>query len=420
MAIGLLIALVLTEIALRVFPNKYTHWGSTYYHLRENTIGLIPAPGQKNTSNKDCFRIKPIITNSIGFRDSEWDTEADFKIAVLGDSYMEAEQVSEGDNTAAIMQKLIGKEVMNAGIKHAGTVTQYLIYQKFLKPLKPDLVILFFYGVNDISENSCQLKFSGYQNNELPCAELVDGGYRIHNDFSRASLTNTGLGIFLKRYSMTYRVIKRLQNDLRIRLKDSDEEYGLFYQGYVPGYSDEWADAWKITELVLLDMKAEIEADGGQFIIVPIPDHLTISEYFIDRLKKIKGLENVPEYLDPYYPFKRINGIIEGHDILSVDPGPFFRNFQKANRMPYPYFYYHCDTHWNPIGHFLVANLVSQYIVSNKLIPYSSEQRQAIVVKINANLRLTPEQILSQKGYDQIFENEKFSGETNISNILNK
>ena len=70
---------------------------------------------------------------------------------------MEAIEVPVDLNTASILSKLLDCRTLNTGINSYGTTHELFVYKNFLKPLRPQIVLLFFYPGNDIKDNSCEL-----------------------------------------------------------------------------------------------------------------------------------------------------------------------------------------------------------------------------------------------------------------------
>jgi len=119
--------------------------------------------------NSDSHSIK---FNHMGFRDKERKKEAKpgvFRLAVLGDSMVEAKEVSESETAVRIFEKLMNEhygrhakiEVMNFGVGGYG-------YQQFAKLLssvvlefKPDYILLVSYG-NDFMDD---LRYEAFREN---------------------------------------------------------------------------------------------------------------------------------------------------------------------------------------------------------------------------------------------------------------
>jgi hypothetical protein len=159
--IGLCIAFILVEVGLRLFPSRLTGFGTTIGYQYDPGTGVILYPNQRDARfSRRCFSNDKIRTNAVGFRDDDWSLEKrKLRIAVLGDSYMEALQIPDGEFFFDLLERISNDrvEVMNFGISGYGTLTEYITYNKFVKQYRPDLVLLFFSNT-DVVDNSRTLR----------------------------------------------------------------------------------------------------------------------------------------------------------------------------------------------------------------------------------------------------------------------
>src|SRR5262245_53641337 len=100
-------------------------------------------------------------TNSWGWNDREWSphkTAGTIRVAVLGDSYVEALQVEQVNNFLAITENLLNRdggrrfELMNFGRSGFTQTEEWLVLKNEIVDFEPDLVVLFFYAPNDIAD----------------------------------------------------------------------------------------------------------------------------------------------------------------------------------------------------------------------------------------------------------------------------
>jgi lysophospholipase L1-like esterase len=114
-------------------PSKYYHW----------------TPNSQMTVVKPEFTQKRRI-NSLGYVDYEWSKEnsdSNFKVICLGDSFTEGEGVSFQDSYVSHLRKLwthqAGKKVtiMNAGVSGSDPFYNYIDYKERLSVYTPDLII---------------------------------------------------------------------------------------------------------------------------------------------------------------------------------------------------------------------------------------------------------------------------------------
>ena len=99
--------------------------------------------------------------NALGWRDRERTRakpEGVFRVAVVGDSYVEAFQVELDSTFAAIAERelnargSVGVEVMNFGRSGMTTTEELLVLVSDILPCEPDAVVLVFVPQNDIAD----------------------------------------------------------------------------------------------------------------------------------------------------------------------------------------------------------------------------------------------------------------------------
>lgn len=392
---GLIVALLLAEIALRVYPYS-------------------------------CFEIGAVNINAHGFRDNDWNSDANFRIAILGDSFMEALEVSDGDNTPAIMKRVLKTEVMNASSRSFNTVTELFVYKDLIKPFSPDVVILFFYR-NDVGDNYC-----GFLNiidkKRYACGTISSSKIQLkRNSFSTITKDRESR-VFLRRICRSCLLgYKLIQKFLQAQTTEDggrhhDNKFGTLssvWNVYLPPVSAEWKKAWNITEKALVDLRNEVEKDGAKLLVVSTPEYIRVSKNWKNEVLTETGLRELPEDFDPYYPLNKLEDIARRNRISLLKLEPSFVSYKNIFRLQYPYYSYRCDGHWNPVGHFLAANTVAKYLIEKDWIPSEkSGHKKDILSKIDKNLRMSPIDILGSEGYRQIYEHGVYGGNSNINKIL--
>ena len=425
LAFGCVLAFVLAEIVVRAFPDKFimymTPQASTFKHyLRDDE--WASRPKQKGSWNTRCFSIDPVCTNSLGFRDKEWDIGGAFKIGILGDSFMMAAEVPEGMHTAAILGKLLNKEVLNAGMRRYSTLHELLAYRKFLKPLKTNITILFFHIATDVYENSCELTKLIYYKIYKPCACIVEGKVEIqtklaHSDIAvPAQRLSSAVGRIIKKHCLSCLVIYRyIYGEYIYKMLFPPNKHYL--DVYAPPKNKNWKDAWDITEEMLINLNKEVEANGDKLLVVEVPGNINFLEGR-NRIKKETGLTTLPDNFSVLYPTKRIQKTCQSNYIQFLALSPYFISYKNKYRLRSPYFSYSCDGHWNPLGHFLASNIVAKYLIEHNWLPLKDADKAILLRKINKNLELSPKEILGEDAYRQIYHRGLYLGSSNITKIL--
>src|SRR4051812_1844244 len=156
---GLLFGLLMCEIFLRVIGYSYPIFYETDYYR-----GFALRPGIEGHYQREGESYVSI--NSDGLRDREHSKTKPantFRIAVLGDSFTEAMQVSMEQTYWHLLEKELndchafpGKqvEIINFGVSGYGTGQELLTLREKVWPYSPDMVILAFTTYNDIFDNA--------------------------------------------------------------------------------------------------------------------------------------------------------------------------------------------------------------------------------------------------------------------------
>lgn len=165
---SLVVALLLVELGLRLFnPQPLAAVG------RSPRLGWIHKPNTSFVYERAEFRV-PVQYSSIGLRDREYTREkpaGTFRIALLGDSFVEALQVPVDSMLSRHLERRLAAydetlrwEVMNFGVAGYGSCQQLLLLEERVLDYSPDLVIAVHYH-NDFDDNEafaeCQLDASG-------------------------------------------------------------------------------------------------------------------------------------------------------------------------------------------------------------------------------------------------------------------
>ena len=156
--VALAVSVAVVELALRVAvtPVGSVQPVNDVLFLQPNPhVGWTLAPNfsfEWSGRNPYCVEFTvPVQTNALGFRDREWrvDRSPDtIRIAVLGDSFVEAIQVPvEATATRQLEQRLAARfpgrrvETMNFGVSNYSLGQYLMVYDAFVRPFKPDYVV---------------------------------------------------------------------------------------------------------------------------------------------------------------------------------------------------------------------------------------------------------------------------------------
>ena len=171
-------------------PFEHSHpWESEF----RSGIGFIAKPYAevRYTNSRDFWSVQ--TANSMGFLDREPPTATRAKaachVALIGDSFVEAMEVTLEHKLQVRLETLAAERlperdvVVSAfGRGGSGQVAQLPVYDEYVRPLAPKLVVLVFF-VNDFRDNFTPLRalHKGWRRSPYPVA-LPDGrgGFRLH------------------------------------------------------------------------------------------------------------------------------------------------------------------------------------------------------------------------------------------------
>ncbi len=166
LAAACVVALAMAELALRLAAMAGVRLDLAQFRIQGTRCLLTyhPERGWQNPPNstQECFGSE-VRVDSHGFRGPEISTHKPrhtFRVLVLGDSFAWGWGVAENETVPHFLEDRIRGalgseprvEVANAGVSGYGTVQELLLLHEWGARLKPDVVVLDFYG-NDCWNN---------------------------------------------------------------------------------------------------------------------------------------------------------------------------------------------------------------------------------------------------------------------------
>jgi hypothetical protein len=379
---SLVLAIVLGEIGLRIAKIEHqppipADSESLAYTVKDPDRGWSPRPNAKTVWTGEG-EVSEVKMNSFGMRDRERTLEKpanSYRIAVLGDSFMEALQVPLEKTALSIMETqlktcpiLKGKniEVLNFGVQGYGTAQELMTWRHHAQQFSPDLVILGFYPGNDIRNNSRSLEhdhlrpyFVG-KNGQL----VEDLSFRSLNPISpeRDYYLFSNLDILpynLIKNSRILQLVRQAEIEAKRRqlLKDYRETDINFYK---EPPDQNWQQAWKITEKLIILLRNEVKAQNRDFMVMMVSDSYQV----LPDPKQRQEFMETNQIQDLFYPNKRIEslGKREGFPILPLaellrkeaeKTGICLHGFENAQV---------CGGHWNIQGNRIAGELMASQV----------------------------------------------------------
>ena len=272
------------------------------YRIPHPVLGWVLEPGASYVNQMPEATVS-VTYNSEGWRDLEHPIQKPkgvFRILVLGDSFMEAYSVGLNDSFHRRVDELVRgwgyeTEVINMGVAGYGTLQEYLVFRDRGRRYEPDLVLLGFFDLNDLIDNSLELssmlKPEGITTLARPFLDpneptrwtIIPGDFEAaqrHYEEEKASFS-------AQRRKLTERLIllrlaraeiRRLGNPKSLDNLESNpdpvdrerEELALLGVNYCVE-PPEYTRAWASTERILAKLKEDVETVGGKLVVFTVP-----------------------------------------------------------------------------------------------------------------------------------------------------
>jgi hypothetical protein len=327
------IGIFLFEIGLRLVGISYPSFYKT-----DEYRGYALRPGAEGWSRSEGEAY--IKINSVGLRDREHTKVKPantIRLAILGDSYAEANQVSIQDTFWAVLERNLAKcpflsgrevEVINFGVSGYGTAQELMTLRHKVWDYSPDIVVLAFLTGNDVTDNFRAFgadplrPYFEYKNGDL----VLDDGFRKEVAYRARQTLLASVGYWAINYSRVVQIINAAQHkffayfrekpEIQDQDKSIDEELGLDSKIYLEPSDQDWRDAWQVTERLIVLMRDEAKKHEADFWVVTLSNAIqvhpdpSVRQAFMQRL----GVSTL------FYPDLRIKalGAREGFPALNL------------------------------------------------------------------------------------------------------
>lgn len=359
-------ALLLMELTLRVVPIEGTSHTTWKF---DKQLGWLWDPQNTSEYARSCFRNKNIFINSYGFRGPAFKKRKKaLRVLVLGDSYMEALQIPEGEYFAPLLAKMSGMEAMQLGHRGIGPSHAMAIYALLGKRFKPDVVVLGYLLYNDALDDWEPLGNSHPAWAGAARMAPKAGQWQIIPPQGGGQAL-AGKGVGLQKHLYLWRFFRHNQAAFLARgpgqKNPSLPWYGneLAYQNYVRA-KGEVKKAWWYQEKVLENFRDRVLADGARFVVMTIPGPMEQApdKSWAARLA-LRGLPGpMPADFDPDLPHRRFMRLSKKLGLETVDLVPVFKNRPQEMRNGEVRWSLPCDGHWTKEGHQLAARTMADYL----------------------------------------------------------
>jgi lysophospholipase L1-like esterase len=319
-----------------------------------------------------------ISTNALGLRGPPVEARAaGARVLLLGDSFVEGYTVRGDQTVAAGLQRLLraegdaGAEVLNGGTAGYSTDQEVLFYERDGRPLRPDVVVLFFY-VNDLWYNTRD----GYWRGAKPWFERTDSGLALRGvPVPRLAWASRETSEWLTERSALYRQIRALAAAPPPSVLATDRAGEGAPPPTAPGEFQAWRlgeapeldGAWALTEALLVRLRDGVAADGGAFVVFHVPSKAAVYDEVWSGTARAYGLDDAS--WSATADAERLRGICARHELDCLLPLDRFRaEGSSVGESDAPYF--PIDGHWTAVGHELAATVLHEWLAGRGGPPY--------------------------------------------------
>lgn len=204
------------------------------------------------------------------------------KVLFIGDSFTQAMEVSDNKTFYGIIREKMDIEVFSLGAGGYGTLQAYMLMNRWLDHIQPDIVVVQF-SPNDIVNNSYELESQSiYNNNGMRRPYLRDGEiqYKLPKNMPRirhfANRNSRFLYYILSRIDImrSQYGIESIENDIY--------EKGREIQAY--------REAQEVTEEIFRMMNDSIDSIGAEFYTFSTDENMPYFEDYLDMVNRYPGI----------------------------------------------------------------------------------------------------------------------------------
>lgn len=341
-------------------------------------LGWKFIPSHKYWSNEENDHPITGRINSYGWRDEEWSLQKPvntYRIAVLGDSFVEAMQVETDRTFLALTEHQLNKnqhnkvELMNFGQSGFTQTEELLVLKKYVVEFSPDMVVLFFIPQNDIEdvcrETAPDLIHPFYNISER--GELIlDTSFVELREFKLKCFINVFkqhsalISLLCERYN-SYITQKRARAKSMPRVK-GEEILPEKLEGYLTLCTDNpdftYLINYKLNKILIKAIAEYCKAKDIRFILVTIHNDAYMPE--VEKQYKLIDLT-----FDANFFEDDLRNFSKSINIEYLGLQRIFRQHFKNKGVSLHW------GHWNYEGHKVVANALTNKL---KQIIYSNQQ----------------------------------------------
>jgi len=329
--------------------------GMEYFYLGEDNVPITGHINRFGWRDRDRSLAKPSNT---------------YRIAVLGDSLIEAFTVDEDSTFCAITEACLAQEanaieVMNFGRSGMTQSEQYLVLKDEVFRFDPDMVILFFLPSNDIRDVSRKTApfllrpfFTVSDNNRLILDDsfLTTSEFQIKNWINPLKQRSILVSLLAERFNalrQMYRFKQTHQGTLAFTTKAKQVKFHK-YLSLATDFPDSiYAENYKLNKRLIREMVALCKDADVDFMLTCAPT--------VFKPEEVVAYQQVEPTFNSVFFEQELKALADTLDIDFLSLHDQFESFYHQTSSPVLN-----DGHWNHKGHRLIADVLCDYLVNIK------------------------------------------------------
>jgi len=359
LGIGILAALALAELAVRLFVPEYlTAPHPRGMYINEPTRGYALTPNFRAPLQSAEFKTSVAI-NSLGLRERELGPKPPgaYRILVLGDSFVFGQGVDaestfphllESELTLRVPE--VAWQVINAGVPGYGTDQQVAFLEELGWSLEPDLVIVALFAGNDVYDNS----IGGQVRRSVRNGYLYDE-HRAQEKAARSAFVGpvtSWLALHSRLYVFIRSQFDAVQWARGSRIPVPSEHLDALRLSPSANFMDGLAR----TETLLERMADQAAQHDARLLVVLLPAAIQVDDALWDRTLTLFHLS--ADEFDRAQLGKLFDQFTRRLGIPFLDLLPAMLSTYTG-----PPLYFETDIHWTAEGHRAAAPVIARYLI---------------------------------------------------------
>src|SRR5688572_5202073 len=382
MAAAVLGTLVLCEVFLRI---THSFDARVSFATPDPVLGFRYVPGMDYWNSGGAGH--PIVgrINQFGWRDKDWSLKKPsgvYRIAVLGDSFVEAFQAESEGTFLSLAEKALWEEtkirteLMNFGRSGFTQTEELIVLEREVVSFQPDVVVVFFFPGNDIADVSRETAPHALR----PFYRVSDNGSLVlDTEFSRSVAYRVRRGLdLIKHHSALLSLVGERYNAFSQRgeivsLKQQLRDGFLSLCTKTP--SAAFARSYRMNQILLQAMAKFASSANVPMLLVTVdnPAYQTDIE---------AGLQEEDESFNPACFENDMRQLALSVNIVHLGLQSVFRRAYLTDGVTL----HGKDGHWNYAGHRLVADALAKKLA--EILQVNAERSTALHTRIDGRVNV--------------------------------